>query len=201
MISIQEMLAKQKGIAKPAKPAVKPAPPKHKPMKSIADIMREHQKARPAAPVHTPAPKPNNGKVFAQSIQDMIAKQANINRNGKSGPAINITAALSSDEERAIYADFELFCKEIDKIASAERAKAEAKRAAKVAPVIEPVVEPVVAPEPVVEGVPETVVEEAVAAFEEVAGNDLLGGISVGSEETGTDETMVIAKSKKRRKK
>lgn len=195
MISIQEMLAKQKGIAKPAKPAVKPAPPKHKPMKSIADIMREHQKARPAAPVHTPAPKPNNGKVF----QDMIAKQANINRNGKSGPAINITAALSSDEERAIYADFELFCKEIDKIASAERAKAEAKRAAKVAP--EPVVEPVVAPEPVVEGVPETVVEEAVAAFEEVAGNDLLGGISVGSEETGTDETMVIAKSKKRRKK
>lgn len=197
MISIQEMLAKQKGIAKPAKPAVKPAPPKHKPVKSIADIMREHQKARPAAPVHTPAPKPNNGKVFAQSIQDMIAKQASINRNGNSGPAINITAALSSDEERAIYADFELFCKEIDKIAEAERAKAEAKRAAKVAPVIEPVV----APEPVVEGVPETVVEEAVAAFEEVAGNDLLGGISVGSEETGTDETMVIAKSKKRRKK
>lgn len=199
MISIQEMLAKQKGIAKPAKPAVKPAPPKHKPVKSIADIMREHQKARPAAPVHIPAPKPNNGKVFAQSIQDMIAKQANINRNGNSGPAINITAALSSDEERAIYADFELFCKEIDKIASAERAKAEEKRAAKVAP--EPVVEPVVAPEPVVEGVPETVVEEAVAAFEEVAGNDLLGGISVGSEETETDETMVIAKSKKRRKK
>lgn len=197
MISIQDMLKKQKAATKrPAAPA-KPAPSASAAsnQRTMMDMIAA-QKAAVAnrkGPVSMPTMNKQKGGL---TIADMVAKQRAVNRTGRSTTnVVKASQVLTRDEEALIRAEFSRFIADLDKIAAQQKASAVTVKPSAAITKDDDVKITGFVTSPIT---PE-VEEQAVAAFVEGA-NDLIGGISLGSEETGAEQTMVVKKPAKKTK-